>query len=66
MAELVDAPDLGSGAERRESSSISFRTKLSSSSRRYTRRFKAIELHSRSVACIPNFWEQYGRNIRDS
>ena len=28
MAELVDAPDLGSGAERRESSSLSFRTKL--------------------------------------
>ena len=26
VAELVDAPDLGSGAERRESSSLSFRT----------------------------------------
>ena len=31
MAELVDAPDLGSGAERRESSSLSFRTRATES-----------------------------------
>src|SRR3954463_2747173 len=31
VAELVDAPDLGSGAERRESSSLSFRTRTAQS-----------------------------------
>src|SRR3954470_17771073 len=33
VAELVDAPDLGSGAERRESSSLSFRTRTAQKSR---------------------------------